>query len=664
MTSSISKFLGTDKWLMFDIEADGLLDDSDKKGPAATKIHCAGYWHSSFGAEVRTTTDYEEIKKLVEEVDYLFIHNGILYDDLLCQKILGVSFVEKVVDTLGLSFYLHPRRLKHGLESWGNDLGISKPEVTDWSEQSVEVYLNRVTEDIKIQAKLSYKLIKDLLELYNGDAVVARKLLFFLNDVLDIYQDMYKNPFTLDVETTTNNLEELTKLSEEKVALLKSIMPPSPVFAKKSIPKVLYKKDGSLSHYGVEWYKLLEEIGAPPNLTDVKYIVGYEEPNPRGDKQMKEFLFSLGWEPCTFKDVKVVGEFGDISFRKVPQIKDKDGLLTPSVLKLVDKHPAIQELDTLGVLTHRIGILKGFLATYNKTNNTIFGSANPENSFTNTLRVRHKKPLVNLPKTKARFGKHIRRCLTAPEGKVIIGIDVVSLENYCRTNSIVHLDPTSIDNLLDDTYDTHMALAEFSGLLSKEDVERYKELKAILKEVGHLESTLSKELQRLDSVRDKAKTTSYSALYGVGPSKLAKELGVLKSYAEKLLKAYWDINWAVVTFANSATVTQWNNLKWIEHPFTKIKYEFRKDYSKFSSLNQGLGSWVVGRWIKEMRNLGIKITFFCHDECQLIEDDNKDTIQNTLAMAQKAMDTVNAELGFVVPIKVDSKIGKNYGETH
>ena len=659
----IYRFLGGKKFLMVDFEANGLLDDSDK-GHAATKIWVMGWWEPSFGGDVKTTTDYQEMKKIIDSVDYVFCHNGILYDDLLCQKILGFSFVDKIIDTLGLSWYLHPKRLKHGLEAWGNELGIYKPEVTDWSEQPIEVYINRVVEDVKIQAKLSYKLVKDLLELYGGDAVVAKKLLSFLNDTLDIYQDLYKNPFTLDVETTTNNLEELTKISDEKVSLLKGIMPPAPIFTKKSIPKVLYKKDGSLSHYGIGWYKLLEEIGSPSDVTEVKYITGYGEPNPKGDKQIKDFLFSLDWEPCTFKDVKEVSEFGDVSFRKVPQIKDKEGLLTKSVLKLVDKHPAIQELDTLGVLTHRIGILKGFLATYNKTNNTIFGSANPENSFANTLRVRHKKPLVNLPKPKARFGKHIRECLTAPEGKVIIGIDVVSLENYCRTNSIAHLDPSSIENLLDDSYDTHIALAEFAGLMSKEDVARYKELKALLKEVEHLEFTLSKELQRLDSVRDKAKTTSYSALYGVGAAKLAKELGVLKSYAEKLLKAYWDINWAVVTFANSAAVTEWNGLKWIEHPFTKIKYEFRKDYSKFSSLNQGLGSWIVGRWIKEMRRLGIKITFFMHDECQIIELDNKDAIQNTLDLSQKAMDEVNSELGFIVPIKVDSKVGRNYGLTH
>lgn len=649
---------------MLDIEANGLLDDSDKKGPAATKIWCLGYWNPSFGAVVKTETNYKKIKEIIDSVDYVFCHNGILYDDLLCQKILGFSFVDKIIDTLGLSWYLWPRRLKHGLEFWGNDLGIHKPEVTDWSEQPIEIYLNRVIEDVKIQAKLSYKLVKDLLELYDGDAVVAKKLLSFLNDTLDIYQDLYKNPFTLDVETTTNNLEELTKISDEKISLLKGIMPPVPIFTKKSIPKILYKKDGSLSHYGIGWYKLLEEIGAPSDVTEVKYITGYDEPNPKGDKQIKDFLFSLDWEPCTFKDVKEVSEYGEVSFRKVPQIKDKEGLLTKSVLKLVDKHPAIQELDTLGVLTHRMGILKGFLSTYNKTNNTIFGSANPENSFTNTLRVRHKKPLVNLPKPKARFGKHIRECLTAPEGKVIIGIDVVSLENYCRTNSIAHLDPGSIDELLDDSFDTHVALAEFSGLMSKEDVSRFKELKTILKETGHLEPTLNKELQRLDSIRDKAKQTAYSAMYGIKAPNLAKNLGVLKSYAEKLLKAYHDINWAVSEFANSAAVTEWNGLKWVGHPFTKIKYEFRKDYSKFSSLNQGLGSWVVGRWIKEMRRLGVKITYFMHDECQIIVDDNEDVIQHTLDLAQKAMDIVNAELGFIVPIKVDSKVGRNYGLTH
>ena len=90
----ISKFLGTDNWLMLDFEANGLLDDSDKKGPAATKIWVFGYWHHSFGAVVKTETDYKKIKEIIDSVDYVFVHNGILYDDLLCQKILGFSFVE------------------------------------------------------------------------------------------------------------------------------------------------------------------------------------------------------------------------------------------------------------------------------------------------------------------------------------------------------------------------------------------------------------------------------------------------------------------------------------------------------------------------------------------------------------------------------------------
>ena len=57
MTNPISKFLGTNNFLMIDFEANGLLEAS--KGPAATKIWCLGYWNPSFGAVVKTETNYE-----------------------------------------------------------------------------------------------------------------------------------------------------------------------------------------------------------------------------------------------------------------------------------------------------------------------------------------------------------------------------------------------------------------------------------------------------------------------------------------------------------------------------------------------------------------------------------------------------------------------------
>ena len=71
----IYRFLGGKKFLMVDFEANGLLDDSDK-GHAATKIWVMGWWEPSFGGDVKTTTDYQEMKKIIDSVDYIsFLYN-------------------------------------------------------------------------------------------------------------------------------------------------------------------------------------------------------------------------------------------------------------------------------------------------------------------------------------------------------------------------------------------------------------------------------------------------------------------------------------------------------------------------------------------------------------------------------------------------------------
>ena len=39
---------------------------------------------------------------------------------------------------------------QHGLKAFGVRLGILKPEVEDWVNQPIEVYLHRCEEDVKI----------------------------------------------------------------------------------------------------------------------------------------------------------------------------------------------------------------------------------------------------------------------------------------------------------------------------------------------------------------------------------------------------------------------------------------------------------------------------------------------------------------------------------
>jgi len=83
---------------------------------------------------------------------------------------LGIVDVpwEACADTLGLSWVLFPERVRHGLDPWGEDLGVIKPKVTDWENLTYEEYKHRCQEDVQINWLLWQKIKGKLGELYEA----------------------------------------------------------------------------------------------------------------------------------------------------------------------------------------------------------------------------------------------------------------------------------------------------------------------------------------------------------------------------------------------------------------------------------------------------------------------------------------------------------------
>ena len=137
---------------IFDIEADGF---------TPTKIHCMGV-STSTKSGVTSSTSYNRMRRLVTRKDVVLVaHNCVQYDIPVMKRLLDVDIVCKVADTLAISWYLYPKRAKHGLGDWGEEFGIPKPVVEDWDNQPIEVYLHRVEEDVKINTMLWEKMLKD-----------------------------------------------------------------------------------------------------------------------------------------------------------------------------------------------------------------------------------------------------------------------------------------------------------------------------------------------------------------------------------------------------------------------------------------------------------------------------------------------------------------------
>lgn len=281
----------------------------------------------------------------------------------------------------------------------------------------------------------------------------------------------FENPIRLDYDLAVKSRDTLIEQQKEKVEQLKKVMPKVPEVAKRQKPKITHKKDGTLSVHGERWFKLLRQHKKPPTHSGiVEEVTGYADPNPNSSDQVKAWLYSLGWEPCTFKFDRNK-ETGDE--RQIPQVR-KDGELTPSVLRLKDKAPEVEILEGLTVIQHRLSIFKGFIECAIQKGDKYYIRAEI-GGLTNTLRFKHKKPLVNLPGVDKPWGEEIRGCLIADDGEVFVGADMTSLEDTTRRHYISPIDPVLIEEESEEGFDPHLRLAVEAGMITMEDYEFYKE---------------------------------------------------------------------------------------------------------------------------------------------------------------------------------------------
>ena len=292
----------------------------------------------------------------------------------------------------------------------------------------------------------------------------AWRLIDYLSFKMDCIREQETLGWKLDVGRAQEAYDEIMRLKQEKEEQLADAMPRRVLTAVKTRPKVMHKKDGSLSSHGERWVELCKEHKMPDTTQSLTVVTGEEKANPNSVDQVKQWLFGLGWKPKTFKfirDSKTGQE------RMVEQVR-KDGELCESVLDLVPMDPAVELLDGLTVLSHRAGILKGFLESHKD------GWLKAEVAgLTNTLRFKHRKPLVNLPGVDKPYGDVIRGVLTCPEGFALCGSDMVSLEDTTRRHYVKPLDPDLVEEQSADGYDAHLKIAVKAGMITEEDYQFY-----------------------------------------------------------------------------------------------------------------------------------------------------------------------------------------------
>lgn len=611
---------------VFDVEADGLFP---------TKFYVLSY-QSDNG--VVSITNQDDMKNWLLAQTELVGHNITLWDIPNLERVLNIKITARVIDTLGLSWYLYPERVKHGLEWWGVDLGVPKPPISDWFNLSLEEYVHRCEEDVKINSLLWEKQKAYLSLLYQTKTPNTLPIINYLAFKLDCAREQERSGWKLDLDWCKNAYAKLDAEQEPRIATLKAAMPMVVKKVLKDPPPKPYKKDGTLSVEGAKWQKYLSDQGLTKDHSFPIYITQKEEePNPNSSDQIKDWLFSLGWSPITFKFVKEE----DGSERKIPQVKLPNSPdICPSVLELAEKEPAIEALEKLSIVKHRLGVLKGFLENLDKDG---FLKARIQ-GFTNTLRFKHTE-IVNLPGVDKPYGEEIRGCLIAREGYKLVGTDMVSLEDTTKKHYMFPYDPEYVEEMSTPGFDPHLDLAEKAKVVTKAQIEAFK--------AGD---------KTLTPIRKQYKVVNYSGVYGVGPPKLARELKSSVAFATQLLKSYWERNWSVKKIAEDCIVKTVNSQKWLFNPVSKFWYSLRAEKDRFSTLNQSTGVFCFDSWIREVRKRRSQLTAQFHDET--VSEVKTGFEDKLIQLHKEAIEAVNDKLKLNVKLAVDSHSGYRYSEIH
>lgn len=575
------------KWVVFDAEGDGL---------HPTKFHCLSY--HDYEDNRGTLTSYESIKFFFTSYEVYVGHNIRRWDLPNLRRVVGIGGPRDCIDTMGLVWYLEPERPanKTGLETFGEEFGIPKLKIDDWHNLCLEEYIARCERDVEITVRLFKEKLAHLQEIYKSPASLNR-FLRYLDAKLSQAALAEESKWRLDVNRAKQSIFDLERERDEKTTALAAAMPVVPIKRVYEFPKRYRNSDGELSVLGLRWEERLVRAGLPAGYDGpVEEVIGYEPPNPGSSEQVKAWLLDLGWVPQTWKETVRV----DGTKNRVPQInkeKQKGGGVCESVLALLDKEPAIDHLDGLGIISHRLSILRGFLRDVDDAG---YISAAVQ-GLTNTLRFKH-AVVVNLPKPDARYGEHIRSCLIAPEGYELCGADMSSLEDRLKQHYLWPYDPEYVKSLMEDDYDPHLDLALTAGALTPDEVSEYKS---------------GNKLRSTTAIRSIYKNGNYACQYGAGPPRLSTTCGVDLKTAKTIHEAYWKRNWAIKAVAEDQTVIWVRDQMWLYNPLSRFYYSLRERKDIFSTLVQGSGVYCFDTWVQIVLAERPQLTAQFHDEIVL-----------------------------------------------
>lgn len=620
--------------IVFDSEANGFLEDADT-------VWCICLYELGF-ARVEDYGPDEGIAVAIErlnEADHLIGHNIIGYDLPLLKKLYNWEPKPhvKITDTVILSRLLRSDRpLPHGcpgnlaphsLGAWGYRVGRGKPDHSDWTQFSPEM-LHRCSEDVEINV-LTYNALVE--EERSQPRIHWSESIGTEHDISFIIAEQERRGCPLDVPLVWKTRQELSnrilEIDKEVVPLIPEVALPK---AKQTTwPTKQYKANGeptvqALKYYGPD-FGLQKEY-----RTDV--IVRTAPINLGSDKQVKEYLLTLGWVPTewNFKKDKRGKPIRDPMGNKV-RTSPK---LTLDSLESCTWPEDSQEMgkkivDRL-MLSHRKSMLTGWLRDV-RPDGRIPAKAIPMG--TPTGRMTH-RVVVNVPRNSSLYGHELRSCFTTVPGYTRVGIDLRS----CQLYGLAH----------------YMKDEEFRRRVVEGTPHEY------AAEVAGLEG------DEKNSKKDKGKKLNYSVLFGASPPKLASDLGIPVEEGKFVIKQFFN-GLPKLDALMKRLKAEWKQYGYITGLDGRAIW-VRSEHMLLVYLMQALESVVMKSFTigvyKQSGELGLdrELVTTMHDENQwLVVDAHVPTFTD---IAERVIEEVNDRYELWCRQEIDINLGQTWAQCH
>lgn len=633
-----------DKFVITDIETDGLLD-------TATKFWC-GWIYNSETDEYKGYTDINDYWNAINWFgcnNYnIVFHNGIRFDAPCLKKLMGSRFLfdprDCVIDTLVLARLIYanikdtdiglmksgrlPKKLygSHSLKAYGYRMGELKGTYGEqedaWDKFTPEMYeYNK--QDVVVTLKLFKKLIA------KGYPLKAIQL---EHDIAWVMAKQERNGFVFDKDAAVKLYADLSAKRQEIYDDLVSEVGSWTVYKGDKV----YKRDNAKK--GIK-------AGVPyPQYEEVTF-------NPNSRAHIAKVLMERGWVP---------EEMTPTGAPKVDEDTLKSAMDIPMTQKILDFLLINKRIAQLAEGDNAwLKMMKEDEDGYYR----IHGSVNPNGAVTG--RATHSYPNVaQVPAGRSPYGKECRSLFTVPEGWYQAGIDASGLELRC-----------------------------FGSFLFPYDKGAY------IKEI--LEGDIHTHNQKMAGLptRDQAKTMIYCMLYGGGDGKLgevingtAKDGKALKERFFKSVPAYKKLCSSIekALVESSEWIGSVNKVKWrkrvhpdnhnldITHHILGLDRRLvyvRSPHSALNTILQSAGALICKKWVclveENMRKAGYKhgwdgdfaMMAWVHDEVQ-VACRTKEIAEDCVRIAQESMRQTQEFFKFNCQLDTEGSVGKNWFDCH